>query len=368
MEIQKEHVIELLTEFDKLNGVSGFEDEVRAHLCKALKPYAPKQMVDGLGNCICVKEGKNPDFKIMLSAHMDEIGFIIHEIEDCGYLRFVPVGMHNPNMLVNQVVTIYSSKGEIKAVVCGGKPIHQHKDTNNGDFGFKDLKLDVGACSKAEVLEMGIDIGDVANIQRDPLVFPNDNFVGKAVDNRSGCVAMILAMELLKDVETEASIYCCGTTQEEIGIKGAKVAARTVQPQIALAIDVGIGAEDNAVNPNGSLSFLGKGPGIQLYDWNPTSCLGVVVPKAMREALFASAQRAGIIPQKQVVLCCGTDATEISISNTGVLSGGISIPEKYIHTTVGMININDVIGGAKIIAEFVSSVKSVDSLSPSLSL
>jgi len=357
MHIDKNHVIELMKEFDAINGISGFEEEVRERLCKYLLPYAPVQSIDGLGNCICIKEGKNPDFKIMLSAHMDEIGLMIHEILDNGYLQFVPVGMHNPNMLVNQVMTIHTKKGKVFGIVGGGKPIHQEHNSSNSEFGFKDLKIDVGASSAEEARQLGIEIGDLVNIEREAFVMNGDNFTGKAVDNRSGCVAMILTMELLKDVETQASIYCCGTTQEEVGIKGARVASRSINPNIAIALDVGIGAEDDTINPNGTRTYLGKGPGIQLYDWNPSTFLGVIVPKKLVSDLENAALKNGISTQREVVLSCGTDATEISLSNHGVMTGGIAIPNRYIHTSIGMVNINDIIGTAMIAAQFIIDKK-----------
>jgi len=356
MQMSKEHVVELLEEFDRLNGISGFEDEVAKKLCERLAPFAPDQSVDRMGNCICIKKGKNPDFKIMLSAHMDEIGLMVHEILDNGYIQFVPIGMHNPNMLVNQVMTIHTKKGKVFGVVGGGKPIHQEHNTNNTGFGFKDLRLDVGAVNQEEARQMGIKIGDVINIEREPRLLNGSFFSGKAVDNRSGCVAMILIMELLKDVETEASIYCCGTTQEEVGIKGAKVVSRSVKPDIALALDVGIGAEDEKLNPNGTRTYLGKGPGIQMYDWNPSTFLGVIVPRKLTDALEDAANKAGVIYQKQVVLSCGTDATEISLSNDGVITGGLAIPNRYIHTSIGVIHIDDVIGVAKVAAEFIKDI------------
>lgn len=351
--MDQKRVIGLLKEFDEINGVSGNEELVAAALEKYLAPVTDSNYSDVLGNKVFVKKGKNPDLKIMIAAHMDEIGFMVCDITEKGYVTIVPVGYHNPNVLVNQVLTIHTEKGDVYGILGGGKPIHQTMGKESNGFSFKDLLIDVGAQSAAEVKKLGVKPGDYVNLEKESHVLNHKFFSGKAVDNRSGCVAMILMMEALKDVKTEATIYACGTVQEEIGLKGAKVLTRSINPTVALCIDVGLATEQDELNPDAARCYLGKGPAIELYDWNPESCSGNIVPKKLVKALEAAAEKAEIPYQHSVLIRCGTDACEMAYTNDGIITGGISIPEKYIHTTIGVVGIEDVIHASMLGAQYI---------------
>ena len=355
--MEKERVIQLLKEFDEINGVSGNEDAVAEHLKKYLEPITDHNFKDVLGNAVFVKEGKNPDKKIMLTAHMDEIGFMVSDFTDDGFVTLLPVGFHNPNVLVNQVMTIHTEDGPVYGVTGGGKPIHQSMGKESAGFTFEDIRIDVGAETAEEARALGIKEGDLVNIEKESHVLNGKYFSGKAVDNRSSCVYMILLMEALKDVELEASIYACGTVQEELGLKGASALVRRIDPDIALCIDVGLATEHGELNPAAGRSFAGKGPMIELFDWTPSSCSGIMVPRKMVKELTRIAEEEKIPYQRSAVLSCGTDACAMVYNNTGVMTGGISIPEKYIHTTIGVVNIEDVIQTAKLGAAFIEKQK-----------
>lgn len=328
--MEKERVIQLLKEFDEINGVSGNEDAVAEHLKKYLEPITDHNFKDVLGNAVFVKEGKNPDKKIMLTAHMDEIGFMVSDFTD---------------------------DGPVYGVTGGGKPIHQSMGKESAGFTFEDIRIDVGAETAEEARALGIKEGDLVNIEKESHVLNGKYFSGKAVDNRSSCVSMILLMEALKDVELEASIYACGTVQEELGLKGASALVRRIDPDIALCIDVGLATEHGELNPAAGRSFAGKGPMIELFDWTPSSCSGIMVPRKMVKELTRIAEEEKIPYQRSAVLSCGTDACAMVYNNTGVMTGGISIPEKYIHTTIGVVNIEDVIQTAKLGAAFIEKQK-----------
>lgn len=351
--MEKERVIRLLKEFDNINGVSGDEGQVAACLAKYLEPVTDRNFTDVLGNAVFVKEGKNPEKKIMITAHMDEIGFMVSDFTEDGFVTILPVGFHNPNVLVNQVMTIHTDQGPVYGVTGGGKPIHQTMGKESAGFTFGDIRIDVGAENPEEVKALGIKEGDLVNIEKESHVLNGKYFSGKAVDNRSSCVSMILIMEALKDVELEASIYACGTVQEELGLKGASALVRRIDPDLALCIDVGLATEYGELNPNAGRSYVGKGPMIELFDWTPSSCSGIMVPRRMVKEISRIAKQAEIPHQRSAVLSCGTDACAMIYNNTGVLTGGISIPEKYIHTTIGVISIEDVINTAKLGEAFV---------------
>lgn len=353
--METERVINLLNEFTAINGVSGNEEAVSELLIKYLAPITDEHYTDVLGNTVFVKKGKNPDLKIMFAAHMDEIGFMVSDITDKGFLTIVPIGFHNPNILVNQVMTILTEKGKVYGITGGGKPIHQTMGKESAGFEFKDILIDVGAENKAEVEALGIKIGDIVCMEKESHVLNGKFYSGKAVDNRCSLVAMILMMEELSKIETEATIYAVGTVQEEIGLKGAKVITRSIKPTAAICIDVGLATEQDELNPGAARCYVGKGPAIELLDWNPDDCVGNIVPKKMVKLLEKAAEDAGVAYQHSVMIRCGTDACEMTYANEGILTGGISIPEKYIHTTIGMIAMSDVIESAKIGVSFVKN-------------
>ncbi len=346
------HVTELLTRFNAINAISGYESPVADALARHMAPLTDSQERDALGNCICLKRGRPGGKTVLLTAHMDEIGFLVCDITKEGFLTLVPVGMHNPAMLTNQVYTIHTRGGDLYGVVAGGKPVHV-AGGQSAPMSVGDLRLDVGCSTPEEVAARGIRVGDPVNIEKPSRMLTDTVFCGKAVDNRSGVAALILAMELLKDADLSVSVYACGTVQEEIGIKGARVLTQHLHPDCAVTVDVGFAAENDDPNPSCTRVTMGKGASIQLYDWNPGSFLGIIVPRSIADALEEAAQHAGVPYQTHVNLNGGTDAGEMSLSNGGVPTGSISLPERYMHTTVGTVDVRDVASAAAIMAQFV---------------
>ena len=360
-QIDLAHVADLLAEFDAINGISGHEAPVAEALARHMAPLTTAQECDTLGNCICLKQGKPGGKKVLLTAHMDEIGFLVCDITDEGYLTLVPVGMHNPAMLTNQIYSIHTrTNGTVYGVVAGGKPVHV-AGGQGAPASVGELRVDVGCTSPEEVLARGIRVGDPVNIEKSSRMLSENVFCGKAVDNRSGVAALVLAMELLKDTDLGVSVYACGTVQEELGIKGAKALTQHLAPDYAITVDVGFAAETRDLNPSTTRVTMGKGASIQLYDWCTGSFLGIIVPRKVSDALEAAAQHAGVSYQTHVNLNGGTDAGEMSLSNGGVLTGSIALPERYMHTTVGTVDVRDVASAGAILAQFVLDLDEADS-------
>lgn len=355
--INREQVLSLLQEFDGLNGVSGSEEAIADCLKKYIEPVTNENYKDTLGNCVFIKKGKNPNFKVMLSVHMDEIGFMVCDVTDKGFVTIVPIGYHNPNILVNQVMTIHTQRGSVYGVVGGGKPIHQSMGNESSGFHFSDILIDVGAENPEEVEALGIRCGDLVNIEKAGHILNDRYFSGKAVDNRCGCTALVLIMQELQNIETEATIYACGTVQEEIGLKGAAVLTRRIDPDLAVCIDVGLASEQGELSADDRRFYMNKGPAIQMYDWSPETCTGNIVPRKMVRDLVEAAQKAQIPYQHSIMLRCGTDACAIAYNNQGIVTGGISIPEKYIHTSIGYVSIDDVKNAAKLIIQYLTDLK-----------
>ncbi|MDR1043398.1 MAG: M20/M25/M40 family metallo-hydrolase [Clostridiales Family XIII bacterium] len=356
MATDEKRALALLKELNDANGVSGNEGEVAALMEKHLAPITDERYTDLLGNAVFIKKGKNPDLKIMLAAHMDEIGFMVLDATKNGYVTVVPVGFHDPNILVNQYLTILTDDGPVYGVIGAGKPVHQTHGDAPKPFAFKDIAVDVGAKTGEEVAAMGIRPGDFAVIEKESRMIGENLFCGKAVDNRSGCAALILAMEELSKVTTDATVYACGTVQEEVGLKGADVLVRGIDPQYALCLDVGFATLDGKPDEKTSRMYLGDGPGIELYDWSPADCTGNIVPKNVVRALEDAAKGIGLKHQYSLMLDGGTDAAVMTYANNGVLTGGLSIPQRYMHTTVGVIDIRDMIGAGSLTAAYVKGI------------
>lgn len=356
MQISDEEVISILAGLDGVTGISGFEGPVGDKIASYIAPYVDECTTDALGNRLFLKKGRNPDFKLMLSAHMDQIGFMVRDIDEDGFVLLLPVGMHDPRLLSNQLMTLHTAKGDLPGVI-GAKPIHQNKGAVGEAVTIAELKLDIGAASRAKAEEMGVRVGDTIVYDRDWRLLNSKLFSGTAVDNRSGCTAMILAMKLLEGIVPDATVVCCASVQEEVGIRGAKVAAAHVKPDVALCVDVCFACTDNAIAPNNNRVYQGKGPAIQLYDWNPDTFLGNITSPGMKQALEQAAQGAGIPYQYVAALYCGTDAAEMSLSNGGVLTGGIGIPNRYMHSALGTVHIDDVKGSAQLIAQYIRTLK-----------
>ncbi|MDR1495709.1 MAG: M20/M25/M40 family metallo-hydrolase [Clostridiales Family XIII bacterium] len=352
--IDRERAIRLLTEFNAVNGVSGDEGRVADLLEKYLAPITDEISRDVIGNIVFVKNGRDPDVRVMLSAHMDEIGFMVSDIDDKGYVSLVPVGYHIANILVNQNITIRTDRGDVPGVIGAGKPIHELLTDPKGSkpFEWSDIRVDVGAKSAEEASALGVRPGDFANMEKESRVLNGKLFSGKAVDNRAGLVCMLLAMELIADEVPGAQIHACGTVQEEIGLKGAEVLVRGVKPDYAICIDGGIGSISGELDDKARRFYLGKGPGIELYDWCTDTCAGNIVPKQMVRALEAAAEKEGVPYQYSIMIDGGTDACAIMYGNHGVLTGGISLPMKNLHTTIGLVDIDDVTNGAVLLARY----------------
>jgi len=351
-EKKKQRIIDLLTEFDAIAGVSGDESRVADALERHLAPYCARQYRDTLGNSVSVRPGSDPNLSIMVTAHMDEIGFMVSDVTDRGYVTIVPVGMHNPTILVNQVMTIYTDDGPVPAVVGAGKPIHNELGHEQTAFTFSDILLNVGAENPEEVAALGIRIGDFINIQKASNVLNGRFFSGKAVDNRAGCVALIVLMEALADADLAATVYACGTIQEEIGVKGAEVLVRSLRPSDALCFDVGFGSDQGELDPNVTRIYPGRGPAIELLDYAAEGSHDIIVPKTVVRALQAAADQVGSPHQLAACINCGTDACVMAYANEGIPTGGLFIPQHYLHTTIGVVALEDVYRTGTVAAQY----------------
>ncbi len=323
-------------------GVTGRENKVRELLGEMLKPYTDEIQIDRMENIIATKKGKPNAPKIMLAAHMDEVGLMVKTITKDGFLQFSKLGGIDDRILAAQKVVVYTKKDAYPGTV-GSKPPHiQKEEERKKIMAYDDLFIDIGAESKEDAVNMGVAIGDAIAFDVQYTKLSKENVMGKAFDNRAGCAAMVETMKLLKDVD--CTVYAVGTVQEEVGLRGAGTAAFSVDPDLALALDVTIAGDVPGVREYDTSVKMGKGPSLTVSD------SGVIThPKIMRWILDTAAEE-NIPIQLESGLLGSTDAARISLTRQGIPSGTISIPTRYIHSPVGILNLVDIENSAKLAA------------------
>ena len=336
---------ELLRILSNENGVSGYEHTLKDRIISTFKEYSDEIITDKLGNVIVLKKGNNNpnNIKIMLAAHMDEIGLMVNDIEENGFIRFTTIGGIDPRTILGQEVLVHG-KEDLFGVV-GSKPLHL-QDPSKQDKAIKieDMTIDIGF-SKEKVDEM-VSIGDVITIKREITKLQGSRVSGKALDNRAGIVAMYECIIELNKLNHEADVYFVNTVQEEVSMAGAMASTYKINPDIGIAVDVGFGRTPE-LSKSESIE-LGKGPGITL---------GGNIHPGLRKEITEVAKRYNI--PFQMELCAGgtgTDARAIQITREGIPSLVLSIPLRYMHTSVEVIDMIDVKNTAQLLAFFIASI------------
>jgi endoglucanase len=331
-------------------GVAGREEEVRNLMIKLMKPYADQIVVDRLENVIAIKKGNKKNApKVMLAAHMDEIGLMVKTISKEGFLQFAKMGGIDDRILLAQKVDVYTEKGALPGIV-GSKPPHIQKEEERKKIvTYDELFIDVGAESREDAKAMGIKVGDPVGFDVKYTKIGKDIVMGKAFDDRAGCAVMI---ETLKQLEkTHCTVYAVGTVQEEVGLRGAATAAFGIDPDVGIALDVTIAGDVPGVREFDSSVKMGKGPTLTVTD------AGLIThPKVLRWLIDAASENK-IEYQLETGLPGTTDAARISLTRQGVPSGTVSIPARYIHSPVSLISLKDAENSAKLAAMAVQKIQ-----------
>lgn len=331
-EIQRLTMLQELTEVD---GLPAFEDGIRGVFRKYLQDVAELE-TDGLGSVVARKEGLPGGPRIMLSGHMDEIGFLVKSITKKGFIQFSSLGGWWGHVVLAQRMCIKGSSGDVMGVV-GSKPPHilTEKERKNV-LEIKDMFIDVGARDREEAESFGIRPGDPIVPDSPFTVLKNDRFLmAKAWDDRLGCALIIELFYALQDLVHPNVIYGVGTTQEEVGLRGAKTSAALVDPHVGIALEVGLAMDTPGVKEEESLSCLGGGPTILLKD-------GSLVPnRKLRDLVRDTAEEEDIPYQLDIIERGGTDAGKIHLNRIGVPSVVICVPTRYIHSHSGIISLDD---------------------------
>lgn len=336
-------VRELLKKLSNAHGLSGSEGSVMAIVKRELKNHVDEIHDDPLGNLITVKKGN--DFKIMLAAHADEIGLMVKSIDEKGFIRFVTLGGWYPPTLYNQRVILHGTKGPVPGVL-GGKPPHK-MDEEERKKGVKvdDLFIDIGARDRDEAEAAGIEVGTPATLDRQVAELANGRLTGKAFDNRAGVAVLIRTMQ---QVRSPFTVYGVFTVQEEVGLKGARTSAYSIDPDCAVATDVTFPGDHPGIDQIDVPVEMGKGPIITIAD---ASGRGLIASRAMVSWLKDTARKHDIPVQLEVGSGGTTDATAIHLERGGIPSTTLSVPTRYIHSPVEVLDPSDVANAAELLVQ-----------------
>ncbi|MBL6660374.1 MAG: M42 family metallopeptidase [Crocinitomicaceae bacterium] len=328
---------------------TGFESEGQKLWLDYIKPYVDEYIVDNYGSVAgIINPGK--EYKVVIEAHADEISWFVHYITKDGFIYLMRNGGSDHMIAPSKRVNIHTDKGIVKAVF-GWPAIHMRKGKEETPS-LKNIFLDCGCTSKEEVEALGIHVGCVATFEDEFMILNKNKYVGRALDNRMGGFMIAEVARLLKESKTNLpfSLYVVNSVQEEIGLRGAQMIAERIKPNVALVTDVCHDTNTPMVNKieNGDLKS-GDGP-VLTY--------GPAVQNNFLKQIISTAEKKKIPFQRAVVSrSTGTDTDAFAYSNDGVTSALISLPLRYMHTTVEMVHREDVENSIRMILETVKSIK-----------
>lgn len=325
---------DLVKRLTETYGPSGYEGRIREMIRDEVKSVADEVRTDALGNLIARKRGSGtvPRKKVMLAAHMDEIGIMVTHVDEKGFLRFASLGGVQPLTLLGHRVLF--ANGVVGTI---GR---ERKNVRPSDVKIDQLFIDIGACDGQN---RRVGIGDAASFMRD-FIDLGDRIMAKAMDDRAGCAVLIETIQQLK--KTPHDVYFVFTVQEEVGPRGAITSAYGLQPDIALAIDV-TDTGDTPEAPTMAVA-LGKGPAIKVKD------SGMLTHPTVKNLLVSAAEDANVPYQFEILTHGTTDAVAMQVSREGVPAGVLSIPTRYIHTPSEMVDFGDMQNGIKLLLDFLS--------------
>jgi putative aminopeptidase FrvX len=328
------------------HGPSGYESAPAAAFRKAAAGFSEDVSTDVMGSVLARVPGKQPDGPtVAIVGHLDEIGLIVTHIDEKGYLYFIGVGGWDGQQLVGQRVAISTREGVVPGVV-GRKPIHLLKeDERKKAAELKDLHIDVGARDSDEAKAL-VRIGDVAVIDAAPVELPNDRVAARALDNRLGSYIALEAARLVSEAGgATGDVVAVGVVQEEVGLNGARALAYSLRPDIAIVVDVTHETDTPGVDP--------KQLGVHTFGSGPVIERGTILHPRVYDLLVEAAD-AESIPYTTMASAArtGTDADAIHLTRGGIVTGGIGLALRYMHSAVEIVQLDDVANCAKLIAAF----------------
>lgn len=325
-------LFEKIQQVTQLDAIAGYEDSVRQHLRQKMTPLVDRVETDGLGGIFGIKDSQLADApKVMVAAHMDEVGFMVSHIQPDGTLRAVTIGGWNPLVISSQRFTLYTRDGQAIPLISGSVPPHFLRGKGGASLPeVSDIIFDAGFEDLAEAESYGILPGDIIVPQSEAILTANGkNMISKAWDNRYGVLMVTELLEHLKDKPLGNTLIAGANVQEEVGLRGAHVSTTKFDPEIFLAVDC-----SPAGDVYGDQGKLGQGTLLRFYD------PGHVMLKNMRDFLLTTAEEAGIKYQYYAAKG-GTDAGAAHLKNGGVPSTTIGVCARYVHSHQSLYNLDD---------------------------
>jgi endoglucanase len=317
-------------------GVPGYEDEIRSVIRDEIAGLVDEMRVDALGNLVALRRGAGGGKRVMLAAHMDQIGLIINYVDQKGYLRFAPLGYLFP-------LATWGNQVRFQDGAIGTIGLDARVDPNKGIPALADMLVDVGATGREEVRQQ---VGDVATFSR-PFVAQGNAWFSPSMDDRIGCAIVVELLRRLAGPFGPVShdVYAVFTTQEEVGARGAMTSAYSIQPEVALAVDVTMTGDLPHARPAMDV-YLGRGAAIKVQD------RGMIGHPGLNRLLIAAAAAASVPYQLEVLQAGTTDAASIQMSREGVPASAVSVPSRHVHTPSQIVDRRDVEAAITLLASF----------------
>ncbi|MEN2769186.1 M42 family metallopeptidase [Ornithinibacillus xuwenensis] len=349
-----QETLELFRTLTELQGAPGNEHPVRAFMKGELEKYSDKIIQDNLGGVFGVKKGTGP--RVMVAGHMDEVGFMVTQITKKGLIRFQTLGGWWSQVLLAQRVQIMTDNGPIVGVISSIPPHNLTEEQRKKPMEIKNMLIDIGADDKEDAEKIGIKPGQpIVPICPFTPMANNKKILAKAWDNRYGCG---LSIELLKELQNETlpnQLFSGATVQEEVGLRGAKVAANMINPDIFYALDAS--PANDVTGSDQEFGQLGKGALLRIFDRS------MITHRGMREFILDTAETNNI-PYQYFISQGGTDAGSVHLSANGVPSAVVGICSRYIHTSASIIHVDDYAAAKDLLVKLVKSTdqSTVDSI------
>lgn len=360
----EEEVRALLKRLTETPGISGYERAVGEVVYQELEPYIDSIEFDDFGNVVslkkaCVEGGP----KIMLAGHMDEIGLLVKYIDEKGFVHFQTVGFVSARSLFSQPVSIHSGKATINGLINCKPPETPEEEKKMPKP--REFFIDLGAKSRDEAEKLGVKIGDPITFERPFKILGDGSLLAsKALDDRVGVCVVIETMKQLAKEKIETNVYGVPVVQEEVGCRGAQVAAFKIAPNMAIVVDVTRALDIPGVPEKEHVTKIGAGPAIKIMDTAlPLATLGLIANPRVRELLVSTAEEEKIPYQMEILPRGATDAATIHLTREGVPSGVISIPTRYVHS-YEMLSVHDVVNAIKLLTATVKKLPKDLSLKP----
>ncbi len=339
--------LDLLKTLCETPGVPGNEDRVRDLITSQIDGLFDEVRVDPMGSLLCKRNADKPDApRIMLLCHMDEIGFLVSHISKEGYLHLTPVGGFDPRNLFSRRVLVCTDNGDYRGVMNpGGKPIHISSPEDRKKVpAVTDFFVDIGMGEKAADL---VQVGDYV-VMDEPFMEIGDKVVSKALDNRIACWLGIEAIKGLGKLGRGAEIHVAFTTQEEVGLRGARTASYAIKPDIGLGIDVTLACDTPGVPEKDYTTTQGKGFGLHVRDGS------FIADKELVREFDALAREKDIPFQRTILAAGGQDGAAAQQAAAGARAIGITVGTRYIHTVTEMIDTTDLYAARDILVAYLS--------------